>query len=117
MIKASKELIILKVSRGTSLMVQQLGLQATKAGGRGSIPVQGTRLLHAHTKAKKKSQDSGSLWEGAYDQGGAHKLISNAGYICFFTEVVVTWVFTFIIICYIIPIGLCSFWHLGYISQ
>ena len=68
-------------------------------------------------RQKKKSQDSGSLWEGAYDQGGAHKLISNAGYICFFTEVVVTWVFTFIIICYIILIGLCSFWHLGYISQ
>lgn len=39
MIKASKELIILKVRRGTSLLVQQLGLQATKAGGRGSIPV------------------------------------------------------------------------------
>ena len=40
MIKASKEVIILKIRRGTSLLVvQQLGLQATKAGGRGSIPV------------------------------------------------------------------------------
>ena len=41
---------------GNSLGVQWLGLQASTAGGPGSIPGQGTKILHApqHSQKKKK---------------------------------------------------------------
>ena len=41
---------------GTSLVVQWLRLQASIAGGAGSIPGQGTKILHAvqHGQIKKK---------------------------------------------------------------
>ena len=46
--------------KGTSLVVQWLRLRASTAGGTGSIPGQGTRILHAtclgHKKKKKKDK-------------------------------------------------------------
>ena len=36
----------LKIQRGTSLEVQWLGLHTSTVGGMGSIPSQGTKILH-----------------------------------------------------------------------
>ena len=43
---------------GNSLAVQWLGLRASTAGGRGLIPGQGTKILHAvwHGQKKKKEK-------------------------------------------------------------
>ena len=48
--------ILKKLLRGTSLAVQWLGLHASTAGGSGSIPGRGTKILHAaqHSQKKKK---------------------------------------------------------------
>ena len=42
---------------GTFLVVQWLGLQASTAGGIGSIPGQGTKILHATQPKKKKREE------------------------------------------------------------
>ena len=42
--------------RGNSLAVQWLGLHASTAGGMGSIPAQGTKILHAEWHSKKKEK-------------------------------------------------------------
>ena len=47
-----------KISKlGTSLVVWQLRLYASTAGGSGSIPVQGTKIPHAtcHSQGKKEN--------------------------------------------------------------
>ena len=41
---------------GTSLVVQQLRLHISKAGGAGSIPGQGTKISHAMQQKKKKKK-------------------------------------------------------------
>ena len=50
---------------GTYLVVQQFRLSTSNAGGTGSIPSQGTKILHAiwssKRKRKKKKKSSGSL--------------------------------------------------------
>ena len=43
-------------SAGTSLVVQWLRLRAPTAGGTGSIPGRGTKILHARGVAKKKEK-------------------------------------------------------------
>ena len=40
--------------RGTSLVVQWLRLYASTAGGTGSIPCQGTKILHVACQGQKK---------------------------------------------------------------
>ena len=51
-----------KVTLGTSLEVQWLGLDASTAGGTGSIPGQGTKMPHAaqhgQTKPNKTKNDN-----------------------------------------------------------
>ena len=49
----------------TSLVVQWLRLCASTTGGLGSIPGQGTKILHAtscNQKKKKKKQNSRGKW-------------------------------------------------------
>ena len=41
---------------GISLAVQWLGLHASTAGGTGSIPGQGTKILHASRRSQKKKK-------------------------------------------------------------
>ena len=41
--------------RGTSLAVQRLRLCASAAGGKGSVPGQGAKILHAHAAQQKKT--------------------------------------------------------------
>ena len=43
--------------RGTSLVVQWLRLYASTAGGTGSIPCQGTKILHVACQGQKKKKD------------------------------------------------------------
>ena len=47
---------------GTSLAAQWLGLRASTAGGAGSIPAQGTKILHVSWQKKKKKKEKGSTW-------------------------------------------------------
>ena len=44
----------IKINYGTSLVVQWLRLRASTAGGMGSIPGQGTKILHAMRRGPQK---------------------------------------------------------------
>ena len=55
--------VLLKDTLGTSLAVQWLRLQA---GGAGSIPGRGTKILHAVRHSQKKRHFSGSIYEKTY---------------------------------------------------
>ena len=46
---------------GTFLVVQWLRLDASTAGGRGSIPGQGTNIPHALGHGQKKTKKDGSI--------------------------------------------------------
>ena len=50
------DLIILKIAVCSSLVVQQLGVCISIAGGTGSIPGQGTKILHAAQSSPKKNK-------------------------------------------------------------
>ena len=43
--------------RGTSLVVQWLRLYASTAGGTGSVPCQGTKILHVACHGQKKKKE------------------------------------------------------------
>ena len=47
-------LCYVKTLVGTSLAIQWLGLHALNAGGAGSIPDEGTKILHATRSSQKK---------------------------------------------------------------
>ena len=49
---------------GTSLAVQWLRLHAPKAGGTGSIPGQGTKILQGAVKKKQKKKNPKLVLEG-----------------------------------------------------
>ena len=52
-----REVFLIKnCALGTSLAVQWLRLCASTAGGTGSIPVQGTKILHARAVQQKKKK-------------------------------------------------------------
>ena len=53
----------------TSLEVQWLGLRASNAWCKGSIPVQGTKILHAMGRGqkKKKTRRKPKTWEGGME--------------------------------------------------
>ena len=48
--------------RGTSLVVQWLRLYASTAGGTGSIPCQGTKILHVACQGQKKKNTETSMY-------------------------------------------------------
>ena len=50
--------LVKKVTGRTSLVVQRLGLSASKAGGSGSIPGQLTKIPHAVWYSQKKKKKS-----------------------------------------------------------
>ena len=45
-----------EIVEGTSLADQWLGLRTSTVGATGSIPGQGTKILHVHSAAKKKKK-------------------------------------------------------------
>ena len=51
---------------GTSLVAQQLGLQASTAEGKGSIPGGGTKIPHAINKNKNKKHNSMYCYKYTY---------------------------------------------------
>ena len=53
-----------KSSSGTSLAVQWLRLHASTAGGAGSIPGWGTKILHAVRRGQKKKEKKSSAQDG-----------------------------------------------------
>ena len=60
--------------RGTSLAVQWLGLRTSTAGGMGSIPGRGTKILYAawHSQKKKKDKDLKTIHFKRYLSASKH---------------------------------------------
>ena len=55
--------------RGASLVVQWLRLEASNAGGMGSIPAQGTKILHATQHGQKINKDTERMQWIEFDVG------------------------------------------------